>query len=393
MSGNSQGGGPWGGGGSQGPWGRGPSSGGGYPPPDIEDLLRRGQEKFRRLMPGGVGNGLGFGLVLLAVLVLWAANGFYRVGIDEQGVVLRFGKFAYITEPGLHYRLPAPIETSFTPKVTSENVVQIGFRSLGDQRERGTQKREIVEESQVLTGDENIVSIDASVVWDIKDAARYLFNLRDPDGTVRVAAESVLREVIGQKLIQVVMTEGRGSIEEHIRDRLQGLLDEYQAGIRVKRVQLLAVDPPTDVVDSFNNVQRAKADRERLRNEAEAYRNGIIPIARGEAERLLQEAQAYREEIVNRATGDSKRFLSVYGVYTQARDVTSRRMYLETLEGVLHNATKILIDPAAAKGGQGVVPYLPLPEIRARHRVPAAGASLETPPHDPGNVKSGGAAR
>ncbi|MBF0129911.1 MAG: FtsH protease activity modulator HflK, partial [Alphaproteobacteria bacterium] len=338
--------------------------------------LRRGQERFRRLFPGKSNGTAGLGLAAAVVLLLWAANGIYRVGPDEQGVVLRFGKFIEVTEPGLHYRLPAPIGTSFTPKVTSENVVQIGFRSLGDQRERGTQKREVPEESQVLTGDENIVSIDASVVWDIKDAPSYLFNLRDQDGTVRVAAESVLREVIGQKLIQVVMTEGRGAIEEHIRTRLQSLLDEYQAGIRVKRVQLLAVDPPTDVVDAFNNVQRAKADRERLRNEAEAHRNSVIPIARGNAERLLQEAQAYREEIVNRAKGDSKRFLSVLGVYDQAKDVTRGRMYLETMEGVLHNSGKVLIDRSA----QGVVPYLPLPEVKARRgaQIPEVSAAPQS---------------
>lgn len=369
---NQGGGGPWGGGGGgPGPWGRGPG-GGGQPPADIEEMLRRAQERLRRLMPGGVGGTRGLGLIALLMVALWAATGFYRVQTDEEGVVLRFGQYAYKTGPGLHYHLPAPIEAVEKPKVTIENRVEIGFRSVGEQRGRVT-SRDVLEESLMLTGDENIIDIDFTVIWDIKDAGKYLFNLRDPDGTVRVAAESAVREVLGQTTIQVALTEGRQKIEQRTLETLQRLLDEYQAGIHIKRVQLLKVDPPGEVVDAFNDVQRAKADRERLRNEAEAYRNGIIPVARGDAERLQQEAQAYREEIVNRAQGDASRFLSVLDAYAKSKDVTVRRLYLETMEEVLQNASKVIIDPSAA-GAQGVLPYLPLPELKARKQ------SQPTPP-------------
>ncbi|MFN3075674.1 MAG: FtsH protease activity modulator HflK [Alphaproteobacteria bacterium] len=362
MSWNNQGGGgPWGGQGS-GPWGRGPS-GGGPPPPDLEDLLRKGQERFRRFVPGGVGGSRGVVTLLLLLVALWAATGFYRVETDEQGVVLRFGRYVYTTGPGLHYRLPSPIETVETPRVTVENRLEIGFRSVGEARNRSMSARDVLEESIMLTGDENIVDIDFTVIWDIKDAGNYLFNLRDPDGTVRVAAESAMREVLGQTQIQVALTEGRQKIEQRTLETLQRLLEEYQTGIRVKRVQLLKVDPPGEVVDAFNDVQRARADRERLRNEAEAYRNGIIPVARGDAERLSQEAQAYREEIVNRAQGDANRFDAVLMAYSKARDVTMRRLYLETMEEVLRNANKVVMD---ARSLQGVQPYLPLPELKPR---------------------------
>ncbi|MEO5372768.1 MAG: FtsH protease activity modulator HflK [Alphaproteobacteria bacterium] len=376
---NQGGGGPWGGGGGgngggggQGPWGRG-SSGGGSPPPDLEEALRRLQDRLRRLIPGGIGGSRGIVLVALVVVALWGATGFYRVQTDEVGVILRFGQYAYKTDPGLHYHLPTPIESVLRPRVTSENRVEIGFRTVGEQRGRPS-NRDVLEESLMLTGDENIIDIDFTVIWDIKDAGKYLFNLRDPEGTVRVVAESAIREVLGQTTIQVALTEGRQKIEQHTLETLQRLLDEYQAGIRVKRVQLLKVDPPAEVVDAFNDVQRAKADRERHRNEAEAYRNGIIPVARGDSERLQQEAQAYREEIVNRAQGDASRFLAVYDAYARSRDVTARRLYIETMEEVLRNAGKVIIDPKAA-GSQGVVPYLPLPDLKPRRTQAAAPAA------------------
>jgi len=364
------GGGPWGGGGG-GPWGGGGNSGGGMgggprtPPPDLEDMLRRGQERLRSLLPGNLGP-KAVGLAVVALLVLWGLTGFYRVQVDEAGVVQRFGEYVYSTPPGLHYHLPYPIETVTRPKVTRENRMVIGFRQVGDNPDS---RRDVLEESLMLTGDENIIDIDFAVIWVIKDAANFLFNLRDPAGAVQFAAESAMREVIGQTPIQVALTEGRQEVEDRTKDQLQALLDEYEAGITVRRVQLLKVDPPAEVVDAFNDVQRARADRERLRNEAEAYRNSIIPQARGEAVRLTQEAEAYREEIINRSQGDAARFNSVYQAYSVAKDVTTERIYLETMEEVLGNVNKVII---GTEGGSGVVPYLPLPEIQNRMRDGAA---------------------
>ncbi|WP_142847282.1 FtsH protease activity modulator HflK [Telmatospirillum sp. J64-1] len=379
------GGGPWGSGGGNsgggGPWGRpggggGGGGGGGPQPPDIEELIRKSQDRFKRLMPGGFGGGRALALVALIGLALWGATGFYRVNPSEQGVVLRFGKWVDTTGPGLHYHLPSPIETVIKPNVTQTNLVQIGYRAQGGEIPRPGMRaagvRDVPEESIMLTGDENIVDIDFSVFWVINDAGQYLFNIRDPDGTVRAAAESVMRDIIGQTPIQSALTAGRAEIEIATRDRLQALLDEYGAGVTITQVQLLSVDPPAPVVDAFNDVQRARADQERLRNEAEAYRNDIIPRARGEAERIVQEAEAYREQIVNAAEGDAQRFLSVYQAYVGAEDVTARRLYLETMEEVMRGTSKIIIDPAAENGGRGVVPYLPLPELRPRQGQPPA---------------------
>lgn len=361
---NNQEGGPssWSGGGG-GPWGRGPSS---RPPAsDLEEILRRSQEYLRRLIPGGgIGGGRGIILIVLLGLLVWSASGFYRVQTDEQGVVMIFGRYVDSVGSGLHYNVPAPIGAVYRPKVTVENQVEIGYRS--EQRGRVATPRDVAEESLMLTGDENIVDIDFTVIWDVKDAVAFLFNVRAPADTVRVAAESAMREVIGQTPIQVAMTEGRDVIEQRSLETTQRLLDQYQAGIRIKRVQLAKVDPPAEVVDAFNDVQRAKADRERLRNEAEAYRNSIIPTARGDAERLIQEAQAYKEEVVNRAQGDASRFLAVLDTYTTNREVTERRLYYETLEDLLRGATsKIVVDGA---GVQNVLPYLPLHEV-GRSRV------------------------
>ncbi|GEO81978.1 FtsH protease activity modulator HflK [Pararhodospirillum oryzae] len=389
MAWNQQGGGPWGSGGGGGPWGsgggRGNGSGPGNPPPDLEDVLRRGQERLSRLFPGGgMGGGKSLALIIMLGIAVWLVTGFYRVGTDEQGVVLRLGRFTHTTPPGLHYHLPYPIEEVLLPKVTRENRVELGFRGLSDGRGRAA-VRDVLEESLMLTGDENIIDIDFSVVWVIKDAGAYLFNLRDPAGAVTWAAESAMREVIGQTRIQVALTEGRQAIEDKTKEALQSLLDDYKAGIQIRRVQLLKVDPPSQVVDAFNDVQRSRADRERLSNEAEAYRNAIIPEARGQAERLVQEAEAYKEEIVNRAQGDAARFTSVYQAYKASPDVTARRLYLETMEDVLTNSTKILLDKNAA----GVVPYLPLPEVQNRAQASTSrqgplGAPASAAPASPG---------
>ena len=363
------GGGPFGGG--QGPWGRPGGGGGGGrgpmgQPPDFEDMLRRGQDRFRRLVPGGLRGGRGLILLVVAVIGLWLLSGFYRVQPDEQGVLLRFGEWTHTTPPGLHYHLPGPIESVLTPKVTRVNRIEVGLRSVGENT-RVAPARDIAEESLMLTGDENIVDIDFTVFWVIKDAGKYLFNIRNPEATVKLTAESAMREVIGQTPILSALTEGRNAIEQATLLRVQQLLDSYGAGIEVRRVQLLKVDPPGPVIDAFVDVQRARADLERLRNEAEAYRNDILPRARGEAEKMVQEANAYREEITNRANGEAERFIKVLQSYRASKDITTQRIYLETLEEVFSGMTKIIIDPSA-KGGSGVVPYLPLPEIQKRQQ-------------------------
>jgi membrane protease subunit HflK len=373
---NNQGGG-WQGGGGQGPWGGRP---GGQQPPDLEELLRRSQEKVRKLFPGGGGGGPGGNrkaliAVPLILIAVWLASGFYRVQPDEQGVVLRFGEWIKTTQPGLNWHLPSPIETVLTPKVTRSNRVEVGFRSAGDLG-RTASDREVQNESLMLTGDENIVDINFVLLWLIKDAGQFLFNIRDPESTVKAVAESVMREIVGKTPIAEATTEARGQIEVDSRELIQAILDSYGAGILITQVQLQKVDPPGEVIDAFRDVQRAQADRERLQNEAEAFANDILPRARGEAERISQEAQAYREEVVARSQGDAQRFLAVYEEYDKARDVTTRRIYLETMEEVLRNVNKVLIDQSA--NANGVVPYLPLPELERRARERAARPDTES---------------
>ena len=361
---------------------RGPGAdahGGGQQPPDLEELLRRSQEKVKRLFPGGAGGGFGGnrrGLVLIPLIVvaIWLASGFYRVQPDEQGVVLRFGEWIKTTQPGLNWHIPSPVELVFTPKVTRVNRVEVGFVSPSEAG-RGGSSRDVPNESLMLTGDENIVDINFVLLWQIKDAGQFLFNIRDPEPTVKAVAESVMREIIGKTPIVEATTEGRGAIELAAREQTQQILDAYGAGILVTQVQLQKVDPPSEVIDAFRDVQRAQADRERAQNEAETFANDILPRARGEAERLLQEAQAYRQEVVARAEGDARRFVAVYDEYVKARDVTTRRIYLETMEDVLRDMNKVVIDSTAS--GAGVVPYLPLPELERRARERASDEPAE----------------
>jgi membrane protease subunit HflK len=368
---NSGGGSPWGGGGRQGgPWG-----GGGGPQlpqaPNVDELLRKGQDFVRRFLPRGFGGGKGLGIIALVLVVIWLLSGFYRVQPDEQGVVLRFGAFDRITAPGLNYALPAPIETVLTPRVTRINRIEVGFRSIGDGATvgRGAQSRDVIEESMMLTGDENIIDIDFAVLWRISNAPDFLFNIRNPEQTVKSAAESVMREVIGRTPIQRALTEARAQIEQAVRTGTQAIMDQYGAGIEVTQVQLQKVDPPAAVIDAFRDVQRANADRERLRNEAEAFRNDIIPRARGEAERLVQEAQGEREARIARANGEAQRFISVLSAYSQARDVTRLRLYLETMEEVLRQSPTIVVDDRV----QNVVPFLPLNEMNRGPRQAGVG--------------------
>ncbi|WP_245986181.1 FtsH protease activity modulator HflK [Azospirillum thermophilum] len=364
QGGGGGGGGPWGPppGGGQNPWGRPPGGGngggggGGPQPPDLEDLLRRSQDRLRRVMPGGVGSGRGIALVVGVLALVWLASGIYRVEADEQGVVMRFGQWVRTEQPGLRYRLPSPIESVLLPKVTRVNRIEVGYRSAGDGR-RGD--RDVTDESMMLTGDENIIDIDFTVFWVIKDAGQFLFKIREPEVTVKKAAESAMREVIGRTELQPALTEARQQIESSTRQLLQAMLDDYQAGIEITQVQLQKADPPSPVIDAFNDVQRARSDRERARNEAEAYRNDIIPRARGEAERLIQEASAYREQVVSLAQGDADRFRKVHEAYSLSKDVTARRLYLETMEEILRGRNKVIVDGNA----QGVVPYLPLSQL------------------------------
>jgi membrane protease subunit HflK len=320
------------------------------------------------------GNRRGLVLIPLVVVAIWLASGFYRVQPDEQGVVLRFGEWTKTTQPGLNWHIPSPVESVFTPKVTRVNRVEVGFISPSEVG-RGASSRDVPNESLMLTGDENIVDINFVLLWQIKDAGQFLFNIRDPENTVKAVAESVMREIIGKTPIVEATTEGRGAIELAAREQTQQILDAYGAGILVNQVQLQKVDPPGEVIDAFRDVQRAQADRERAQNEAETFANDILPRARGEAERLLQEAQAYRQEVVARAEGDAQRFIAVYDEYVKAQEVTTRRIYLETMEDVLRDMNKVVIDSTAS--GAGVVPYLPLPELERRARERASGEPAE----------------
>lgn len=369
---NTQGGGGGGWQGGQGPWGGRP--GGQQQPPDLEELIRKSQEKVRRLFPGGPGGGgqkRAVALVVLGALALWLASGVYRVLPEEQGVVLRFGKLDRVTGPGLNYHLPWPVEEVLTPQVTRVNRIELGFRSTGSGT-RSVSSREVTEEALMLTGDENIIDINFVVLWKIADPAAYLFNIRDPESTVKSVAESVMREIIGQTPIVQATTEGRRLIETRAREQLQQLMNEYGAGIEIDEVQLQKADPPAEVIDAFRDVQRAQADRERQQNEAEAFANDIIPRARGEAERLLQEAEAHKQEVVAHATGETERFLAVLREYEKAKDVTLRRIYLDTMQDVLAGVDKTIID--GKEGMSGVVPYLALPEIdRGRQQQRATG--------------------
>ena len=346
-----------------GPWGQGRR--GGPQPPNLEDLLRRGQDRFRGFFPGAGRSRRNILLIVLAIVAIWLASGFYRVQPDEQGVVLRFGEWIKTTQPGLHYHLPAPIESVLTPRVTRINRVDVGFRTVGDFG-RKVPMRDSPEESLMLTGDENIVDIDFAVFWLIKDAGQFLFNVQQPEVTVKAVAESAMREVVGRTPIQLALSEGRREIEDETRELAQRVLNNYDAGIRLTEVKMQKVDPPGAVIDAFRDVQAARADREKQRNEAEAYANDIIPRARGEAERMLQEAEGYKQETVAGAEGDASRFLSVFREYARAKAVTSQRIYLETMENVLKGMNKIIIDSTG--NSPGVVPYLPLPEIQKRRQ-------------------------
>jgi len=352
---------------NQSPWGSPPGGGGnggfrrGPTPPDIDEIVKKIQNTINRFTGSGKGGSKPIILGLVILAVLWALSGLYRVLPDEQGVVLRFGKFVNTTQPGLNYHFPYPIETVLTPKVTKVNRIDIGFRSERDSGFTSGGVADVPEESLMLTGDENIVNIDFSVFWVIKDAGNFLFKIQDPQATVKAAAETAMREVIARSKIQPILTEGRSLIETDTQEIIQQILDEYNSGIQITQVQTQKADPPDQVIDAFRDVQAARADMERSKNEAEAYSNDVIPRARGEAAKILQAAEAYKKEVVAKAEGEASRFLSIYNEYAKAKEVTQERMFLETMEKVLADINKIIIDKNA---GSGVVPYLPLQELK-----------------------------
>lgn len=371
---NQGGGSPWGPG-PKGPWGSGPQSQGPRPP-DLEDLLRRGQDKIQNMLPGGGLGGLGILVVVLGAVAIWGLSGFFRVQSEELGVVLRFGKHVRTVQPGLNYHLPYPIETVLLPKALRVSTLSIGMRIIDDTRRGGTTVRDVPEESLMLTGDENIVDVDFTVLWRIKPdgVGNFLFNIQNPEGTVKAVAESAMREVIGRTNIQPILTGARTTTEAAVQELMQKTLDYYQAGVLVQQVQMQKVDPPAQVIDAFRDVQAARADLERVQNEAQTYANRVVPEARGRSAQILQAAEGYKEQAVAEAKGQSSRFLAVYEEYKKAPDVTRQRIYLETMERVLGGADKLVLD-GGQSGGQGAVPFLPLGDLLGRRAAPAPSQS------------------
>lgn len=293
-------------------------------------------------------------LIIGIILFLWLISGFYQVQPSEQGLVLRLGKYVETTDAGLHYHLPYPFEKVYIVDVSKERSINLG---VNENSFREVSSNELTE-SHMLTGDENIVDINLTVVWNIKDAKDYLFKTRTPDSTVKVAAQSVLREIIGQSKMEDVITGDRNKIENDTKKELQALLDNFKTGVNIVRVKLQKADPPKQVVDAFNEVQRAKTDAERFKNEAEAYANEVLPKAEGEAIKRKQEAEAYREAVISKAEGEAQRFTSVYNAYKTGKLVTSKRLYLETMEDVLKKSKKVIMEPG--QNSSNMMPILPL---------------------------------
>ncbi len=373
MAWNNQGG-PWGGGGQGGgsggsPWSRGPGGA-----PDFVDMLRRGQDRLRKLIPGGLGPRRIVVLIVAAAIGLWLVSGLYTVQPGERGVPLIFGQFfGPPTEPGLHWNWPVPIGTVVTPNVETPNQVEIGFR--GSQASSAT--REVDEESLMLTGDENIVQVEAVVLWRIADVEKYLFDLRDPaelanpgvikNESVKNVVEAAIREIIGQSSFEYTITEGRQDIGQKAQELSQRILESYNSGIRIEELSLQRVDAPADVIEAFRDVQKARADKVTTINEAQAYFNQITQDAEGQATQIIRQGEAYKAEKVANAQGDTQRFLSIYEQYKANPAVTARRLYLETLERIMAGMNKVLVD---SDGGTGAIPYLPLDQLLKREPQP-----------------------
>lgn len=347
-------GGPWG----QGP--KGPRGGGPGTPPDLEEILRRGQDKLRQALPGGGGaNPVFFGLLAVGVLALVLSQAFYTVQPDELGQELRLGKpKATVSAPGLHF-LMWPIDTVEIVS-TTQNREQIGSSNAPTASGR--------KEGQMLSSDQNVVDVNFTVIWQVADPKKYLFGVDSQRDMVRMVAESAMREYVGRATGESVRTGRRQELEDQVRTQTQSTLDSYGAGVTIVGVQLEKADPPAEVADAFEEVQRAQQNQDQFQREAEAYANKRLGEARGEASRMREEAQGYKQSVIAEAQGQASRFVSVYNEYAKAKDVTRERLYLETIEQVFGKSRKIIMEP----GGQGVVPYLPLNDLAAPKSAPVA---------------------
>ncbi|PLX36441.1 MAG: FtsH protease activity modulator HflK [Hyphomicrobiales bacterium] len=361
-------GGPWGSGGGNngGPWGQGPQrgggGGGGNQPPDLEELLRRTQDKLRTAFPSGPGSTLVVIGVIAAILLLWGVKAVYQVQPDEVGVELLFGKPKNeISGQGIHFHW-WPVETVEKVKII-ENKEQIGS-FVG-----GVDRRNTDDSGLMLSGDQNIVNVDFSVLWRVQDPGPYLFNVRAPGDLVRRVGESAMREIVGRRPAEDVFRRDREGIEADVLALMQSSLDSYKAGIAISGVKLEAAEPPTEVADAFEEVQRAEQDEDRFMREAERYRNQRLGEARGKASEIREEAKGYKGRVTKEAEGEAQRFLSVYNEYAKAADVTKKRLYLETMERILNRSNKVILEGNA---GSGVLPYLPLTELTKGTRGEAA---------------------
>ncbi|MDX3925191.1 MAG: FtsH protease activity modulator HflK [Shinella sp.] len=363
------GGGPWGGGGgnNQGPWGQGPNrprggGGGSGGPPDLEDIIRRGQDQLKNVMPGGFNGGIVV-IALLLIGIFWLMNSIYTVQPDERGVELRFGKPKdEISMPGLHFHF-WPFETVELAKITEQqqNIGQRGASATSDSS------------GLMLSGDQNIVNVQFSVLYSVTDPRAYLFNLEYPAETLQQVAESAMREVVGRRPAQDIFRDNRQAIAESVKSTIQATMDAYGSGISVNTVAIEDAAPPREVADAFDEVQRAEQDEDRFVEEANQYANQRLGLARGQAAQVREEAAAYKDRVVKEAEGEAQRFVSIHEQYAIAPDVTRKRLFLETMEGVLKNSKKVIIDEQ--QGGQGVVPFLPLNELGRPSPQQAAGGS------------------
>jgi membrane protease subunit HflK len=366
--------------GNRGPWGTPPGGSGGSGgdlPPDIDELLRKAQENLRRALPGGFGPARLIAVVAVAAVGLWLASGFYLVKPGENAVITQFGAWTKTqSAPGLGYRFPWPVQNVDIVNTTVERRIQIGF-SEGVGRNAG--KRDIPEESLMLTSDANIVDLDLVVFWNIENARDYLFNIMDQEQTIKKVAESAIREVVGQTQLQPIITGNRTGVAESAKSIMQNTLNSYKSGVSILGVVIQEAVVHPDVIEAYEDVVAAQQDAERFQNEANIYANDIVPKARGEAIQIIQQAEGYKESQVAKAKGDADRFTSIYSAYTSGPEVTRTRLYLETMEDVLKNAQKIIIDENAS--GSGVVPYMPLNELK-----PAAGTATPAAATAPSNA-------
>jgi membrane protease subunit HflK len=335
-------------------------------------LLRRSQDRVKNLMPGGFARGPGIAILAVLVLIGWMLSGFYTVQPDEVGVELVFGKAQGLTGPGFNWNWPAPIGHVEKPTVTAIKRTEIGGRSDSGNIESTSS---LLAESLMLTGDENIIDIHFTVQWQIRDPILYLFNIAEPEITIKNAAEAAMREIIGQTPLEFALSgAGREQLETRTQETLQRILDSYESGVAVTQVASQRVDAPASVVEAFRDVQAAAADKERSVNEAQRDFNRITQQAEGEAQQIIKAAEAYKEQKIAIATGDAGRFISVYDEYKQAKTITERRIYLETMEQIMKNMRKVLLEPGTSTGtGSGAIPYLPLDELLRQQQQSAPG--------------------